>query len=161
MIADHQGERAGDTLYLLCFSINRQAYALDLVDVARVLRAVAISPLPNSPTVIVGVANIGGRILPVADMRRRLGFPTKEMHLSDRLLWVIAAGRELLLLVDAVQGVRDFSREELLPTDVLPEFPPSLKGIVRLPQGVLFIQNLAEFLDVKEREALEHALTQY
>ncbi len=61
---------------LLGFSLDGARYALELNDVHRVLRAVDISPLPDSPSIIMGVVNIAGQVLAVADLRARLGGKT-------------------------------------------------------------------------------------
>lgn len=145
---------------LLGFSLGGTRYALELKDVHRVLRAVEISPLPASPSIIMGVVNIAGQVLAVADLRARLGLPEKPLAIEDRLLWVSAAGYDLLIPVDTVETVQGFSREAILQATEIPESAPLLKGIVRLSDGVMLIQDLTALLGLSEREALEYALNQ-
>lgn len=145
---------------LLGFSLDGARYALELNDVHRVLRAVDISPLPDSPSIIMGVVNIAGQVLAVADLRARLGLPEKPLAIEDRLLWVSAAGYDLLIPVDTVETVQGFSQEAILQATEIPESAPLLKGIVRLPDGVMLIQDLTALLGLSEREALEYALNQ-
>lgn len=145
---------------LLGFSLGGERYALELNDVHRVLRAVEISPLPASPSIIMGVVNVAGQVLPVVDLRARLGLPEKPLAIEDRLLWVNAAGYDLLIPVDTVETVQGFSREAILQATEIPEPAPLLKGIVRLPDGVMLIQDLTALLGLSEREALEYALNQ-
>lgn len=145
---------------LLGFSLGETRYALELNDVHRVLRAVEMSPLPGSPSIIAGVVNVAGQVLAVVDLRARLGLPAKPLAIEDRLLWVSAAGYDVLVPVDTVETVQSVSRAAILPATELPEPPPLLKGIVRLPDGVMLIQDLTALLGLSEREALEYALNQ-
>ncbi|MDX1755522.1 MAG: chemotaxis protein CheW [Marinobacter sp.] len=144
--------------HLLEFSLDGVRYALELQDVRRVLRAVEISPLPASPSIVMGVVNVAGQLLAVVDLRARLGLPQKPLDIEDRLLWVTAAGYDLLLPVDSVQTVLGHSPDTLVPASELPEPARLLKGLVRLPDGVMFIQDLTGLLELPEREALAHAL---
>lgn len=144
---------------LLGFHLGEMRYALEVHGVHRALRTVAISPLPAAPSIVIGVINVAGRILPVVDLRARLGLSPREPGLDDRLLWVESGNRELLLPVDRVDTVQHFSRDTILRATDIPDASPLLQGIVRLPDGLMFIQDLIRLLDLPEREALDRALT--
>ena len=146
---------------LLGFHLGDVRYALDVRWVRRALRTVAVSPLPAAPSIVTGVINVTGRILPVVDLRARLGLPSREPALEDRLLWVESDGRELLLPVDQVDTVQRFSHDTIVKATDIPDASPLLQGIVRLPDGLMFIQDLTRLLDLPEREALDHALAQH
>jgi len=160
-MSSENGGETGDLIHLLCFSLDDQTFALPVRDVEKVMRAVAVSVLPDSPDIIIGVVNVRGKILPVADMRRRLSLPPKEYGIDDSLLWVTVAGRGLLLIVDAVLGVQALPKNEIIEASSLPQTPPLVKGIARLPGGLLIIQNLAELLNLEQRKVLEDALAHY
>jgi len=144
--------------HMLEFGLDDVRYALELQDVHRVLRAVEISPLPASPSIVKGVVNVAGNLLAVVDLRARLGLPQKPLGIDDRLLWVTAAGYDLLLPVDTVQTVQGYLPDTISPATDVPEPAPLLKGLVRLPDGVMLIQDLTGLLELPEREALAHAL---
>lgn len=90
--------------YLL-FSVEEERRALDVAAVKRIVHAVGITHLPDAPDFIRGLINVAGDITPVIDMRQRLGFPSREMELSDRLILTNVSGRPMALLVDRVEGV--------------------------------------------------------
>lgn len=143
---------------LLSFYLDDQLYALPLTQVRRALPAVAIAPLPKGPASIIGVVNVAGAVIPVVDLRGRLQLPSRELNVSDRLLWVVAAGRDLLLPVDRVDTVLHLSSAAILAADTLPETPELLQGVACLPQGILLIEDLTEVLNLQERRALDNAL---
>jgi len=74
----------GSALQLVVFDLEGQRYALPLGAVDRVLPMVAVSPLPKAPAIALGVINLHGQALPVLDIRRRFGLPTREYGLADR-----------------------------------------------------------------------------
>ena len=61
--------------------------------------------VPDAPVFIQGLINVAGEIVPVIDMRRRLGLPIRDMALSDRFILTNVTGRLRALLVDRVEGV--------------------------------------------------------
>src|SRR5579862_2653787 len=78
---------------LLCFGLAARRYALDLASIERVVRAVALDRIPGLPPAIRGVFNLHGRLVPVGDMRHRLGLAAREIELDDRIVVTRAAGR--------------------------------------------------------------------
>lgn len=97
------GDGAG--VVLLVFQIAGREHALRVEDVVEVVRMVAASPLPEAPPWVVGVINFRGRVIPLIDVRGRIGAPAREADLSTPIVVVqnpqVAAG----LVVDDVVEV--------------------------------------------------------
>jgi purine-binding chemotaxis protein CheW len=143
---------------LVVFSLNHQRCALALAAVERVVRVVEITPLPNAPEVVLGVVNVRGRLLPVIDVRRRLGLPPREHLLSEQLILARLRARSVLLLVDSVAGLETVSAGQIVAdTTILPSLP-YLAGVAKLPDGLIVIHNLDQFLSLDEERALAAAL---
>jgi purine-binding chemotaxis protein CheW len=144
--------------YLLLFTLDAQPYALRLSAVERVLRAVAVTPLPKAPEIVVGVVNVHGRAIPVVDLRRRLGLPGRSLELSDRFIVVRAARLPVIIVADAVIGVAEHEPGEVTPArSILPK-AASVEGVVCCTDGMIFIHNLDSFLSLEEERALTRAL---
>ena len=79
--------------YYIIFRIDRQFYALALDDVVRVIRMVAISPIPDMHDSMLGIINMAGQIIPVIDLRFLFGQPNKPPELQDILLVVQVQGQ--------------------------------------------------------------------
>jgi purine-binding chemotaxis protein CheW len=95
----------GLDLDLVLFALDGQRYALALERVRRVVRAVAITPLPGAPPIVLGVLDLGGEVIPAVSIRDRFGHPRREVGLSDHLVIATAGKRTVALLVDEVTGV--------------------------------------------------------
>lgn len=57
--------------HLLVFILDEQQYALRLSAVERVLRAVAVTPMPKASGIVLGIVNVYGRALPAIDLHER------------------------------------------------------------------------------------------
>ena len=94
---------------VLVFHIGRDAYALPLAAVLRVLPAARLKALPGAPHYVPGLLALQGDPVPVIDLPRLAGSPADAVRYDTRLLLVDvpAAGRmrRLALKAERVSGV--------------------------------------------------------
>ena len=143
---------------VVVFRLEGQRYALQLSQVERVVSMVAVSPLPHTPAVVVGVINYRGSVVPVLDLRPRFGFPRREFGLTDHLLLGRTSRRLLALPVDEVLGVNEVPVEDAIAPSTLLPGAGYVTGIVALPDGLLFIHDLEALLSVDEERRLTEAM---
>jgi len=62
----------------LMFTLAGQEYGIPLVKIKEIIGMMPITPVPNTPDFIRGVANLRGRVIPVADIRLRLGLEAAD-----------------------------------------------------------------------------------
>ena len=140
------------------FHLEGQRYALDLSQVERVVGMVAVSPLPKAPAVVIGVINHHGSVVPVVDLRPRLGFQRRECGLTDHLLIARTTRRMLALPVDEVLGVNEVLVEDIVAPSTLLCGVGYVTGIVALADGLLFIHDLEALLSMDEERRLTEAM---
>lgn len=143
---------------LVVFRLEAERFALPLEQVERATRAVAITHLPQAPAVIAGVVDIRGAVIPVIDMRRRLQLPARAAALNDQLLIARTAKRRYAALVDAVLDVIAYTPADYVETAAVIPGLEYLQGIIRLPDGIVLIHDLEQFLSLEEDRALDEAL---
>lgn len=97
------GDEAG--VVLLVFQIAGREHALRVEDVVEVVRMVAATPLPEAPPWVVGVINFRGRVIPLIELRGRIGAPAREPDLSTPIIVVQNAEVAAGLVVDEVVEV--------------------------------------------------------
>lgn len=143
------------TVHLLVLELDRRRIALPAERVLRTVRAVAIAPLPQSPDGIEGVINFHGTLVPVFDLRRRLGLPSRGVSPHDHLVLLHGASRVVAVRVDQAVDLLAVS-----PADI--GTPAGVSGCVsavaRLPDGLIVIQDLDRFLSPAEDGTLTSAL---
>ena len=95
---------------LVTFRLGDDQFAVDILEVERVLRFSAPASVPNLPAWIDGVIEHGGRVVPVIDLRSRFGLPRLSAS-SDHRILVLAIGEEWLgVTVDSVHEVISLRR---------------------------------------------------
>lgn len=144
---------------LLIFSLEEQRYALRLDHVERVLRAVAVTPLPKAPEIVLGVLDLHGQVIPVVDLRRRFGLPLRDLRTSDQFVIARAGQLTVALPVDATENVQE-AGSVVVPADQIVSGTEFLEGVTRTSQGLVMIHDLATLLFPAEAGALALALAE-
>jgi purine-binding chemotaxis protein CheW len=148
--------RAGDVLVV---EVAGTRCALPLVDVLEVLRAVALTPLPTAPPIVEGVIDVRGEVVPVLDIRRRLGLPPAPVSSAQRLVLATAAGRTVALRVDAIEWITRLAATDIAEPDRIAHGIGWLAGVGRVADALVLVHDLGTFLRQAEAEALDDALT--
>ncbi len=78
--------------HLVTFFLAREEYGIDVRLVQEIIRVAEITPVPRAPAAIKGVINLRGRIIPVIDLKRRLGLGEVESTRVARVVVVQAQG---------------------------------------------------------------------
>lgn len=144
--------------HLLIFRLNERRYALAASVVERVTWMVSITRLPAAPSIVLGVVNVQGRVMPVVDTRQRFGLPTREVEPGDKLIIARTARRALVLAVDQVDGVLEYPERNI---DTAGEIVPGtdyVQGVAKLDDGLVLIHDLDTFLSLDEEVSLDQAL---
>jgi purine-binding chemotaxis protein CheW len=138
---------------LVVWLLDAQRYALPLARVERVVRAVAVTPLPDAPSVICGVIDFHNHLIPVVNMRLRLHLPPRDVALTDLLVLAHGATRTVAFFADAVSGTLDQPDDAVAHGD-----GGCIAGIARLADGIILIQDLDRVLSLADEHALDLAL---
>jgi purine-binding chemotaxis protein CheW len=143
---------------LVNLTLDDQCYALPLAQVERVIHAVEVTPLPDAPDVILGVINLHGQIMAVANLRQRFGLPGREISLQDRFIIATTTHRKIALVADAVNGVIEIPQSRILEAAGILPHMEYVDGVVRLEDGLVLIHDLERFLSLEEGQGLDRAL---
>jgi purine-binding chemotaxis protein CheW len=143
---------------IVIFTLDEPRYAILLSVVERVIRAVAITPLPKAPEIVLGIINMQGRIIPVIDVRQRFRLPVREIKLDDRFIITSTPRRLVALVVDSVSGVRELADGQMVNVEQSLPFAKYLKGVAKLEDNLVLIHDLDQFLSLDEKKALDAAL---
>ena len=128
---------AGAARQFLTFELAETEYGLDILKVREIRVWEPVTPLPNTPPFVKGVINLRGSVVPIIDLRERLGLPPRSY-----------GPRTVVIVVNVTQDERekvmgmvvDAVCDEHLLQDGLISLPPDLGG----PIGSAFVAGLAE-----------------
>lgn len=136
----------------ITFILSDEVYALPITPVREALRVGSITRVPHAPQPIRGVTNLRGRVLPVIDLRLRIGLRSVELGRSNRILVVRARNRHLGLLVDAVLQVVhiDLNRAEPPPEDVMTAQSDYITGVYHHGEQLILLLDVERALIIQE-----------
>lgn len=101
-----------DELSIILFEIGSSTFALPTIAVTEVMRGGSIVPIPRAPAFIEGIIEIREQVIPVVDLRKKLGFSTSQVE-NTVIIVAIIGGLKTGLVVDAAHKVISLSAEEL------------------------------------------------
>lgn len=142
------------------FTIEGLQLALPLEKAQRVIPAVEVTPLPKAPAAVLGVINLGGRVIPVFDLRRRFGLPEKELLPENSMIIASGSRRTVAMVADHVDGVVEAGPGTTAPASEVLAGLAHVKGVLKTEGGMLVIQDIDSFLSLEEEDELSEALSQ-
>jgi purine-binding chemotaxis protein CheW len=151
-----QEERAAAeaTEHLATFSLDREEYGVEVRLVQEIRRVADITPVPRAPEFIRGVINLRGRILPVVDLKKKLGLGEVLTTKASRIVVVRIKDRLLGLLVDGASQVLKVpvSRIEPPPDEVSDKGGDTIRGVAKLEDRLVILLDLQKVLAHEFRE---------
>jgi purine-binding chemotaxis protein CheW len=144
-----------DDVQMVTFRVGNQEFAFDILQVERILRYSAPSPLPKAPGFLEGVVPYEGSAVPVVDLRKRfdLEAPIRE---ETRLMVVDLGDQRVGVLVDEVREViRIDSTTITAPGPMVSGLAATyISGIITRPGRTISMLNARKLLSSSERHAL-------
>lgn len=147
-----------ERIQLVVFRVDTQRYALPLVAVERIVRAVEVTPFPGAPHIMLGVIDVEGRVLPVFNIRRRFGLPEREIDAANQFLIARAARRTVALVIDEAHGVIEREQSAVTGSDGIVPGLEQFQGVVKLDDELVLIHNLEKFLSLDEARTLDEVM---
>jgi purine-binding chemotaxis protein CheW len=131
----------------LTFRLRDGDYALAVSDVVEVLSMVMLAHLPGAPPWLTGMLNLRGQVLPVLDLRLRLGFIAPALTLDTPIVVVRTGDRLAGLIVDEVRDVVSLPAHALAPPDALAGDTHPIAAVARANARLIMLLNLARICD--------------
>lgn len=152
--AVHQG-----SVQVVVFDLAGEHYGADIAVVQEVRELQKITPVPRTPAYILGVTNLRGGVIPVIDLRRRLGLPSSPPTKATRIAVAETdSGGTIGMIVDAVTEVITIRHADIeAPSPVLTTSVDAgyISGVARVPSGIVILLDLARVLAREERQVME------
>jgi purine-binding chemotaxis protein CheW len=119
---------AVETSQYLTFRLDGELFAVDIETVREVLEFSTVTKVPRMPEFMRGVINLRGNVVPVVDMRQKLGLIPAPATIDTCVVIaeVRVDGESTVLgaLVDSVQEVVEIDGAQILP-------PPQMGSRIR------------------------------
>ena len=142
---------------IFCFTMDNQRYGFPLFSIDRLLQAVTVNAVPNSPPLIHGLINYYGSFVPVINFRHRLHLPEKPIRASDYFVIVETPKRKLAIVIDDIEDMIIPSAKDVIQASSLDSGLDNM-GFLRQEDGIIFIYDLETFISSGEEEMLQEII---
>lgn len=117
VVACHEAARASVQAggEFLIFRLGSEEYGIDILKVQEIRSYEQPTRIANAPAFIKGVVNLRGVIVPIVDLRLKLGCETAEYSALTVVIVLNVKGRVVGAVVDSVSDVLELSRDAIKP----------------------------------------------
>ncbi len=141
-------------MQLLCFELADKEYAVNVDSVREVRRIKGIVPIPKSMEFVEGVVSLRGRVVPIINLRKKLGLPVKDSSLN-RVIITESNGHIFGLAVDNVIGVINLDESNIEPPDEILKKAEYLMGVGKVGKRLILIADIKKILSGEDKTGLE------
>ncbi len=148
----------------LTFLLAGESYGLEILKVQEIIGMMSITRVPQTSHFVRGVINLRGKVIPVIDLRLKLGIEAKETTSRTCIIVVQVQGSESVtvmgIIVDEVSEVVDITENQLEPA---PEFGESaletdfLIGMGKIQDRVVMILDVDKLVLASEKTLMSMA----
>jgi len=144
-----------DVIEYLAFMLSGEEYAVKVEDVDEIIRLQKITMVPRADDFVEGIISLRGVIIPVFDIKRRLGLDLAERGRYTRIVIVSDGDNPQGIIVDRVTGVARLRESSIEP-------PPAviggvegeyLEGVGRIEERLLILFNIRKVLSTDAGES--------
>lgn len=118
-------QSVSEYLEFLCFRVFDELYGINIMDIKEIIKPRETTEVPRSPAFVSGIISLRGTIIPIIDMRDRLGLKRDTMTGRERVIVVKFQDSFTGLVVDEVVHV------VRIPLEAMEMAPAVLDGIDR------------------------------
>ena len=105
-----QNDKAGK---YLTFALGDEEYGLEILKVREIIQMMDITAVPRTPSQVKGVINLRGKVIPVVDLRLKMGMLEAERTDMTCVIVVSVGEVEVGIIVDKVSEVLDIAGDDI------------------------------------------------
>ena len=141
----------------LAFKLGDEEYAIDILKVQEIRANEAVTRIANAPAYLKGVTNLRGTIVPIVDLRVKLGMGSASQ--AGVVIILDLGGRVMGMVVDAVSDVVALAPDEIRPA---PEFGSAvdarfISGIALVAERMMILVDITRLMTSGELAVVERA----
>jgi purine-binding chemotaxis protein CheW len=140
----------------LSFRLGAEEYAIDILTVQEIRAHEPVTHIASAPSFVKGVISLRGRIVPILDMRLKLGMPPADR--GDPVIIILDIADKLMgVVVDAVSDVVALAASQIRPAPALGGAIASglIRGLAPLEDRMLILIDIARLMSVEELDRAE------
>jgi purine-binding chemotaxis protein CheW len=137
-------------LEFLCFRVSDEIYGVNIMDIKEIIKPREVTEVPRAPVFVSGILSLRGTIIPIIDMRVRLGLTREKPTGKERIVVIKNMNLFSGLLVDEVIQVVQVQLDaiEAAPSVLYGIDRDFISGLGRTDGRLIIILNLQNITDI-------------
>lgn len=138
-----------EKIHIVSFHLLEDEYAFEVSDAVEVLKHGCLTAVPRTPAFIKGILSVRGDMVPIIDLKMRLGVGSSEVPLG-RILITSFDDLKVGFIVDRLSGVKEVPLNSIVLSNGMEDGPASLfvKGVISGNGKTVSILNLGRLIDI-------------
>ena len=144
---------------LVVFRLAGEIYGIPITLVQEIIRYREITRIPRTSEYVRGVLNLRGQIVPVIDLRKRLGLPSAEETNSSRIVVIEMDENVVGMIVDAVTEVLGLPSSRIdPPSDLIADVEYNLiKGVGKKDDRIVILLDVPKTLRLENEGSVRQS----
>ncbi|HEX2983811.1 MAG TPA: chemotaxis protein CheW [Ignavibacteriales bacterium] len=149
-------EKNEEIIQLVSFNIGAEEFGVDILQVQEINKLVQVTKVPNSPIFVEGVINLRGKVIPIVDLRTRLGMEKRTHDKNTRSIVVEIEGKTIGFVVDSVNEVLRIPKSitEAPPAIVAGIDANYITSVAKMEDRLLILLDLDKILTTEEKKLI-------
>ena len=135
-----------ELVQLVSFKLGKEEFGIDILQVQEINRMVEITQIPDAPSYVEGIINLRDKVIPVIDLRKKLGLEATEHCKETRIVVMDVNGRMTGMIVDSVSEVLRAPKSTIEPPPQMVNSVNAdyLSGVVKLEGRLLILLDISK-----------------
>jgi purine-binding chemotaxis protein CheW len=141
---------------LVVFELGKEQFGFEIAAIEGIVKMQEITRIPFAPNYVEGITNLRGSVLPVIDLRKRLGFASNEETLNARIITVNIHSKKTGLIVTSVTEILTIDDDVIetpqkMMNNVDVEY---ITGVAKVDNRLIILLDLSKILSTDVEETM-------
>ncbi|MCW4007866.1 MAG: chemotaxis protein CheW [Candidatus Bathyarchaeota archaeon] len=157
--ADNETATAAE-MKMLTFTLDNVFYGVDVHQVREVKNFEGATPVPYAPPYVKGVTNLRGEIIPVIDLRKRIGLDDNKGNENAGIMIIVQDKHPIGVIVDSVIEVLTLQRKDVETGAecLLNDRADGVVGIAKHEKDLIIILDIIKILSNDKLDSMKESI---
>ena len=146
-MANANNQDAKEEVKMLTFSLDNVFYGVNVNQVREVKNFESATPVPYAPHYVKGVTNLRGEVIPVIDLRKRIGLNDKNEK-ENTIMMIVQDKHPIGVIVDSVIEVLTLQKKDIQkdPESLIIDRSDGVIGVAKHDNDLIVLLDIMKIL---------------
>ncbi len=140
----------------IVFNMDGEDYGIDIAVINEIsrLREFNVMRFPKAPNYVEGVTSLRGEVIPIINLRIKIGLPKKDYDKDTRVIVIRLEKKTIGIIVDNIQKTVDYEEDEIsgIPDGIKDVNTKYVKFVGKKDEDIITILDVNEILNIHNED---------